>query len=47
MSKETALRRVREEIEKFERAMEELRILKCISEDLRSYRRMIQIKNYD
>jgi hypothetical protein len=47
MSKERALRRVHEEIEKFEKTMEELRTLKCVSEDLRSYRRMIQIKKYD
>ncbi len=47
MSKERALRRVHEEIEKFEKTMEELKMLKCVSEDLRSYRRMIQIKKYD
>jgi pilus assembly protein TadC len=47
MSRERSLRRVHEEIEKFEKTMEELRILKSVSEDLKSYRRMIKIKKYD
>ncbi|HII86049.1 TPA: hypothetical protein HA273_05715 [Candidatus Bathyarchaeota archaeon] len=47
MSKERSLRRVHEEIAKFEKTMEELRMLKCVSEDLRSYRKMIRIKKYD
>ncbi len=47
MSKERTLHKVHEEIAKFEKTMEELRMLKCVSEDLRSYRKMIRIKKYD
>jgi len=47
MSKERALHKVHEEIAKFEKTMEELRMLKCVSEDLKSYRKMIRIKKYD
>jgi len=48
MSKERVLhRKVREEMAKFEKTMEELRLLKSVSQDLRHYRRMIRLKKYD
>jgi len=37
----------KERFAKFERTMEDLRLLKCISEDLRKYRKMVKIKKYD
>jgi hypothetical protein len=40
-------RRVLEEVAKFEKTMEELRLLRNVSNDLRHYRRMIRIKRYD
>jgi hypothetical protein len=48
MTKETALRsKLIEEVNKFERTMEELHLLKRVSDDLKSYRRMIRIKQND
>jgi hypothetical protein len=48
MTKETALRRkLIEEVSKFEKTMEELHLLKRVSDDLKSYRRMIHIKQND
>jgi hypothetical protein len=48
MSKDRILhRKVHEEIAKFEKTMEELRLLKCVSEDLRKYRKMIRTKRND
>jgi hypothetical protein len=48
MTKETALRsKLIEEVNKFERNMEELHLLKRVSDDLKSYRRMIRIKQND
>ena len=48
MTKETALRRkLIEEVSKFEKTMEELHLLKRVSDDLKSYRRMIRIKQND
>jgi len=39
--------KVREEIAKFEKTMDELHLIKNVSKDLRNYRRMIRIKQYD
>ncbi|HLE75780.1 MAG TPA: hypothetical protein VI864_07045 [Candidatus Bathyarchaeia archaeon] len=48
MSKERVLhRKVREEMARFEKTMEELRLLKSVSQDLKNYRRMIRLKRYD
>ncbi len=48
MSNESVLtRKVHEEIARFEKTMEELHLLKRVSQDLRSYRRMIKVKKYD
>ena len=41
------LQKLRKEFLKFERTMEELYFLKLISEDLKSFRRMIKLKRYD
>jgi hypothetical protein len=41
------VQKVREEFAKFERTMEELYLLRCVAEDLKSYRRMIKLKRYD
>ncbi|NWG11076.1 hypothetical protein HXY33_04920 [Candidatus Bathyarchaeota archaeon] len=45
--KEPHLRRVRDEFAKFERTMEELRALRQIAQDLKSFREMIRLKKYD
>jgi hypothetical protein len=42
-----SLQKIYEEFAKFERTMEELRLLKSVAEDLKSYRRMIKLKRYD
>ncbi len=48
MSKDNVQRhRVLEEVAKFQKNMEELRLLRIVSNDLRSYRRMIRIKRND
>jgi hypothetical protein len=49
MSKDRAVlrRKVHEEIAKFEKTMEELNMLRNVSQDLRSYRKMIYIKKFD
>jgi hypothetical protein len=39
--------KVLEEVAKFQKTMEELRLLKNVSNDLKNYRRMIRIKRYD
>jgi hypothetical protein len=44
---ERSVKRIREEFVRFERTMEELRLLKDVAEDLRSFRRMIRLKRYD
>jgi len=41
------LQKLREEFLKFERTMEELHFLKLISEDLKSFRKMIKLRKYD
>jgi hypothetical protein len=40
-------KKIREELAKFERTMEELHFLKQVSQDLRSFREMIKLKKYD
>jgi len=48
MTKETLLRsKLVEEVAKFEKNMEELHLLKSVSNDLKSYKRMIRIKQND
>ena len=48
MTKETLLRgKLVEEVAKFEKNMDELHLLKSVSNDLKSYRRMINIKQND
>jgi len=48
MSKEKLLhRKVREEMAKFEKTMEELHLLKRVSQDLKKYRKMIRLKRCD
>ena len=48
MAKEKALHHeVHDEITKFEKTMEELHLLKCVSKDLKNYRKMIRLKKYD
>jgi hypothetical protein len=36
-----------EEIAKFQKTMEELNLLKTVSQDLRNYKKMIRLKKYD
>ncbi len=43
----TVTKKVFEEIEKFEKRMEEIHLLKLVARDLRSYGEMIKIKKYD
>ena len=40
-------KKICEELEKFERTMEELHLLKQVSQDLKSFREMIKVKKYD
>ena len=48
MTKTTAQhRKIREEIQKFEKTMQELQLLKNVSQDLKNYRKMIHIKKHD
>ena len=48
MTKETLLRgKIIEEVAKFEKTMDELYLLRSVSNDLKSYRRMIHIKQND
>jgi hypothetical protein len=41
------MERLYEELVKFERTMEELRLLKLVADDLKSFRKMIKIRRYD
>jgi len=41
------LRRIQQEFAKFEQTMVELRTLRQIAQDLKSFREMIQLKKYD
>jgi hypothetical protein len=48
MTKETLQRgKLIEEVAKFEKNMDELHLLKSVSNDLKSYKRMIRIKQND
>jgi hypothetical protein len=48
MAKEKTLQHeVHEEITRFEKTMEELRLLKCVSKDLKNFRKMVKLKKYD
>jgi hypothetical protein len=48
MDKDKApLQKIHEEMTKFEKTMEELRLLKHVSQDLKNYRKMIKLKKYD
>jgi len=42
-----SVQKIYEEFAKFEKTMEELRLLRCVAEDLRNYRKMIKLKRYD
>jgi hypothetical protein len=44
---EHAINRVEDEFARFQRTMEELRLLKNVAEDLKSFRKMIRLKRYD
>ena len=44
---EHIVNRIQEEFIQFERTMEELRLLKTVAEDLKSFRKMIKLKKYD
>ncbi|MEM2319588.1 MAG: hypothetical protein QXW82_01145 [Candidatus Bathyarchaeia archaeon] len=41
------LERLSEEFLRFERTVEELRFLKLVASDLKSFRKMIRIRKYD
>jgi len=41
------LERLCEEFALFEKAMEELRFLKLVAQDLKSFRRMLRFRRYD
>jgi hypothetical protein len=48
MDKEKTLQiQVHEEMRKFEKTMEELTLLRNVSQDLKNYRKMIKLKKYD
>ena len=41
------MQKIYEEFAKFEKTMEELRLLRSVAEDLKNYRKMIRLKRYD
>jgi hypothetical protein len=45
--KSPILQKIHEETDKFQKTMEELRLLRNVAEDLRSYRKMIKLKRWD
>lgn len=45
--KQKIVKELREELTKFEMTMQELRLLKLVATDLKNYRRMINLKEYD
>ena len=45
--KKIVQRKATEEIAKFQKTMEELKLLKHVSQDLENYRKMIAIKKFD
>lgn len=42
-----SLERLYEEFVRFERAMDELRFLRLVARDLRSFRKMLRFRKYD
>ncbi|MFB3888205.1 MAG: hypothetical protein ACE14S_01855 [Candidatus Bathyarchaeia archaeon] len=44
---DTLHRKVCDEMARFQRTMQEIRMLKTVSQDLKSYRRMMKLKKYD
>jgi len=42
-----AIKKIREEFTRFERTMEEIRFLKQVTQDLKSFREMLKLKKYD
>jgi hypothetical protein len=38
---------IKEQRERFEKTMKELQFLKCVSNDLKEYKKMVKIKKYD
>ena len=44
---EGVLREFRREFLRFMMVMEELRFLRCVSEDLKSFRKMLKLKKFD
>jgi hypothetical protein len=45
--KNPTLQKIHEETDKFQKTMEELRLLRNVAEDLRNYRKMIKLKRWD
>ncbi|MCW4054207.1 MAG: hypothetical protein NWE84_04710 [Candidatus Bathyarchaeota archaeon] len=45
--KKTLHQLVNEQMNKFEKTMRELNLLKRVSKDLKNYRKMIKLKKYD
>jgi hypothetical protein len=45
--KDNSVQKIHEEFAKFEKAMEELNLLRQISQDLKNYKEMIKLKRYD
>jgi hypothetical protein len=41
------IKRVQQELTKFETTMEELRLLRSVADELKTFRKMIKIKRYD
>jgi hypothetical protein len=41
------MHRFNDEMAKFKKSMEEINLLKLVSEDLKSFRRMVKIKKFD
>jgi len=41
------IQKISEEFANFQKTMEELRLLKNVAQDLKSYRRMLKVKRYD
>jgi len=44
---EQFLQKIQEEFAKFEKAMEELHLLKRVVQDLKNFKEMIKLKKYD
>jgi hypothetical protein len=45
--KSPILQKIHEETDRFQKTMEELRLLRNVAEDLRNYRKMIKLKRWD